>query len=68
MKEFASLFMEFCMYLLAYTKPGTFPSKPNDKVDPLKLNAFVFDQFQHRYYKIGEKIGQAWSSGAGLMK
>ena len=38
------------------------------RVDPTKLNAFVFDQFQNGYYKIGEKCGQAWSSGAGLMK
>ena len=38
------------------------------KVDPAKLNAFVFDQFQHGYYKIGEKVGQAWNAGAGLMK
>lgn len=40
----------------------------NGKVDPVRLNAFVFDQFQHGYYKIGEKVGQAWSSGTGLMK
>lgn len=39
----------------------------NGKVDPAKLNAFVFDQFQHGYYGIGEKVGQAWSSGSGLM-
>ena len=38
------------------------------KVDPSKLNAFVFDQFQNGYYAIGEKVGQAWNSGAGLMK
>jgi flavin reductase (DIM6/NTAB) family NADH-FMN oxidoreductase RutF len=38
------------------------------KVDPTKLNAFVFDQFQNGYYAIGEKVGQAWNSGAGLMK
>ena len=38
------------------------------RVDPTKLNAFVFYQFQNGYYKIGEKCGQAWSSGAGLMK
>ena len=37
-------------------------------VDPSKLNAFVFDQFQSGYYAIGEKIGQAWHSGAHLMK
>lgn len=38
------------------------------KVNPVKLNAFVFDQFQNGYYAIGEKVGQAWSSGAALMK
>lgn len=38
------------------------------KVDPTKLNAFVFDQFQSGYYAIGEKVGQAWKSGAKLMK
>ena len=37
-------------------------------VDPTKLNAFVFDQFQSGYYAIGEKVGQAWSTGAPLMK
>ena len=37
-------------------------------VDPEKLNAFVFDQFQSGLYAIGEKVGQAWKSGAGLMK
>ncbi len=38
------------------------------RVDPTKLNAFVFDQFQSGYYAVGEKVGQAWSTGAGLMK
>ena len=38
------------------------------KVDPAKLNAFAFDQFQSGYYALGEKVGQAWHSGAGLMK
>ena len=38
------------------------------KVVPAKLNAFVFDQFQNSYYAIGEKVGQAWQTGAGLMK
>lgn len=40
----------------------------NGKVDPKKLDAFVFDQFQNGYYAIGEKVGQAWNSGVGLMK
>ena len=38
------------------------------KVDPTKLNAFVFDPFQSGYYAIGEKVGQAWNTGAKLMK
>lgn len=38
------------------------------RIVPERLNAFVFDQFQNGYYKIGEKAGQAWNSGAGLMK
>lgn len=38
------------------------------KVDPTKLNAFVFDQYHNGYYAIGEKVGQAWSVGAPLMK
>lgn len=38
------------------------------KVDPTKLNAFVFDQFQNGYYAIGNKVGQAWHTGVPLMK
>lgn len=38
------------------------------KVDPARLNAFVFDQFQNGYYAIGQKVGQAWSAGVLLMK
>lgn len=38
------------------------------KVDPMKLNALIFDQFQSGYYVASEKAGQAWNAGAGLMK
>jgi len=38
------------------------------KVDPTKLNAFIFDQFQSGYYAVGEKIGRAWTEGVPLMK
>ena len=38
------------------------------KVDPKRLNAFAYDTLQSGYYAIGEKVGQAWSSGKGLMK
>ena len=40
----------------------------NGKVDPTKLNAFVFDQFQNGYYAIGEKVGDACKSGMKYMK
>lgn len=38
------------------------------RIDAGKLNAFAFDQMRNGYYAIGEKIGQAWHNGAGLMK
>ena len=37
-------------------------------VDAVKLNAFIFDQFNGGYYAIGEKIGQAWESGKKYIK
>lgn len=40
----------------------------NGKVNPLKLNALIFDQFQHGYYIATEKAGQAWNAGKDLMK
>ena len=39
-----------------------------DKIDPEKLHALMFDQFQHGYYATGAKVGQAWNAGAELMK
>lgn len=38
------------------------------RIDAGKLQAFAFDQMRNGYYAIGEKIGQAWNSGADLMK
>lgn len=40
----------------------------NGKIDPAKLHALLFDPFQHGYYISGEKVGQAWDAGTGLMK
>lgn len=40
----------------------------NGKVDPLKLKALMFDQFQNGYYATGEKVATAWNAGAELMK
>ncbi len=38
------------------------------KIDPTKLNALAFDQFQNGYYAIGEKVGQGWKSGAKMAR
>ena len=40
----------------------------NGKIDPAKLNALIFDQFQSGYYVASEKVGQAWNAGMDLMK
>ncbi len=40
----------------------------NGKVDPLKLKALMFDQFQNGYYSTGAKVAQAWNAGVGWMK
>ena len=40
----------------------------NGKVDPAKLNALIFDQFQSGYYVTGEKVGQAWNAGKPLIQ
>lgn len=40
----------------------------NGKVDPIKLNALVFDQFQNGYYTATEKAGQAFKEGQELLK
>lgn len=40
----------------------------NGKVDPSKIKALIFDQFQSGYYSVGEKVGKAWHEGAKFMK
>ncbi len=40
----------------------------NGKVDPAKVEALIFDQFQHGYYVSGDRVGQAWNAGVALMK
>ena len=40
----------------------------NGKIDAGRIGAFAFDQMQNGYYAMGEKVGQAWHSGADLMK
>ncbi len=38
-----------------------------DKILPEKVNPLVFDQYRSGYFSIGEKVGQAWNAGKGLM-
>ena len=38
------------------------------KINPEKLNAIIFDQFQSGYYVAREKVGKAWNAGKELMK
>lgn len=40
----------------------------NGKVDPTKLQALMFDQFQNGYYSTGKKVATAWNAGMELMK
>ncbi len=39
-----------------------------DKILPEKVKALIFDQYRSGYFSVGEKVGQAWNAGAGLMK
>ena len=40
----------------------------NGKIDPLKLNGLIFDQFQSGYYIATEKVGRAWNAGKDMYK
>ncbi len=40
----------------------------NGKIDPLKLQALIFDTFQYGYYVSTEKVGKAWDAGMKYMK
>lgn len=39
----------------------------NGKVDPAKLHALMFDQFQNGYYSTGDKVATAWNAGKDLI-
>lgn len=38
----------------------------NLKIDPSKINAILYDPFQNGYYKVGEKVGNAFRDGQKL--
>ena len=59
------------LHKVRHRKEGTDNEKvlsDNGKIDPAKLNALIFDQFQNGYYVAAEKVGKAWNAGADLMK
>lgn len=38
-----------------------------DKVDVSKVQPLCFDPFNRAYHVMGDKVGEAWGSGTGLM-
>lgn len=38
----------------------------NGNVDVSKINAIMYDPFNHGYYRVGEKVGQAFNDGKSL--
>ncbi len=40
----------------------------NGKVDPKRLHALMFDQFQNGYYTTGEEVGKAWNAGLQILR
>ena len=39
-----------------------------DSIDPKKVDAIAFDPYTNGYYKIGERVGNAFSDGKDLIK
>lgn len=39
-----------------------------DKVDMALVNAIAFDPYTHGYYKVGERVGEAFKDGLQLKK
>ena len=40
----------------------------NDKVDIELVDAITFDQYTHGYYKVKERVGEAFKDGLKLNK
>lgn len=49
-------------------EPDEYVLDENEKIDPLKVNALVFDKFQNGYLQLKRESGQAWNAGMDLMK
>ena len=39
-----------------------------DKIDISKVNAIAFDPYTHGYYKVTERVGEAFKDGLQLRK
>ena len=40
----------------------------SDKIDLSLVNAIAFDPYTHSYYKVGERVGEAFQDGLQLKK
>lgn len=40
----------------------------NGKIDTGKIGMIFYESFSNSYYKLGEKVGKAWSEGKVFMK
>lgn len=38
------------------------------KIDTGKIGMIFYESFSNSYYKLGEKVGQAWSEGKIFLK
>ena len=38
----------------------------SEKIDPSKIHALIYDTFNHGYYEVGNKVGQAFHDGKEL--
>ena len=39
----------------------------DEKIDASKIHALIYDTFNHGYYEVGNKVGQAFSEGKKIM-
>ena len=40
----------------------------NGKIDAGKINALIYDPFNHGYYKVGEMVGYAFQEGQSIKR
>ena len=56
------------LMIATYNKDGSIDVMNGDNVDVSLINAITFDPYTHGYYKIGERVGNAFKDGMELKK